>query len=315
MARSLPPLNAIRVFEAAARLGGFTRAAGELAMTQAAVSYQIRQLEDRLGVPLFVREPRGVTLTEAGQGLARRAGEALDLIAAAAEEVRYTNQEILTVTVLPTFCSNWLLPRLGAFQLAHPRLAVRIDTSRAMLDLRAGEADIAIRLGHGDWPGLASHFLFEDASAPLVPAGTVARFGPFERPRDLLKLRLFGPIDWWRRWFAEAGETDIALPARPALELETQMMEIAAALGAHDAASIVSPFYFQRQLAEGSLVQPFDVQVRDGRNHYLVYDAARAKSAKIRAFADWILLDPHAFCLAGGLKPSQAGDAALTPLP
>lgn len=315
MARTLPPLNAVRVFEAAARLGGFTKAGEELAMTQAAVSYQIRQLEDRLGTPLFVREARGVTLTEAGRTLARRSGEALDLIAAAMQEVRHGAQEVLTITVIPTFCSNWLVPRIGAFQAAHPKLAVRIDSRPGIVDIRAGEADIGIRRGRGDWPGLEKHFLFDDAVVPLVSPAAAERIGGIARPEDLLKLRLIGPMEWWRLWFDAVGCPHVSLPAEPALALETQTLEVSAAMAAGDAAVIVSPFYFQALLDQGHLLQPFETMVSDGRRYFLVYDPARKHLPKIRAFIEWLLFDPHAFCLNRAAMASLPGPAALTPPP
>ena len=160
MIMRLPPINAIRVFEAAARLGGFTRAAGELGMTQAAVSYQIKQLEDRLGFPLFVREGRRVNLTRQGEALSERTSEAFRILERAFDAARRGGDDILTISALPTFCENWLVPRLSAFQKAHPRLGVRIDADRRLVDVRGGEADIAVRVGSGDWPGLETRFLF-----------------------------------------------------------------------------------------------------------------------------------------------------------
>ena len=129
MYRSLPPLAAVKVFEAAARHGSFTRAAEELGMTQAAVSYQIKALEDRAGTPLFLRRPRQVELTETGLRLAAASTQALDILAAAFDKTRENAAGKLTISTVPTFATNWLAPRLGLFQLANPSIAVRLETS------------------------------------------------------------------------------------------------------------------------------------------------------------------------------------------
>ena len=150
----LPPLAAVRAFEAAARLLSFTRAAEELAMTQAAVSYQIKVLEERVGSPLFIRKPRQVELTETGKALAAASTEAFRILAESFEQVRTGAQGTLSITTVLTFASNWLARHLGSFQIAHPSLAVRIDTSSHMVDFAREDVDIGIRSGNGNWPGL-----------------------------------------------------------------------------------------------------------------------------------------------------------------
>ncbi|MFT6462244.1 MAG: LysR family glycine cleavage system transcriptional activator [Maricaulis maris] len=293
----LPPINAIRVFETAARLGNFTRTGESLGMTQAAVSYQIKLLEDRLGFALFERKARHVELTARGARLATGTSDAFRLLERTFRDVREDRDTVLSITALPTFCSNWLVPRIGAFQLENPQLAVRIDSRADMVDIKAGEADIGIRIGKGRWPGLEARRLFGDMTAPLVSRAAAQRFGPFERPEDLLKLRLFGPIGWWKDWFKRAGADPARLPDHPALELETQTMEVSAAIASGDAAAMVSPVYFAEQLAAGSLVAPFRVELDHGKAHYMVFDPARIKEPKIKAFIAWMLFQPMAFCL------------------
>ena len=297
MPKTLPPIQAIRVFETAARLGNFTRTGEELGMTQAAVSYQIKQLEDRLGFAVFDRKPRHVELTARGARLASGTSEAFRLLERTFETVRDEQDHVLTISALPTFASNWLVPRIGAFQLENPDLAVRIDARRETVDLKAGEADIGLRIGTGHWPDLEARHLFEDRTAPLVPPQAVERFGPFDRPEDLLKLRLFGPLHWWRSWMGECGVDPKRLPARSALELETQTMEISAAIAAGDAAVMVTPLYFAEQIASGALVQPFEHESEHRRSHYLVFDKRCANEPKIKAFVQWMLFQPMAFCL------------------
>lgn len=183
---SLPPLTAIRAFEAAARHRSFTAAGAELGMTQAAVSYQIKVLEDRVGQPLFHRKARGVDLTPEGARLAERAGEALDTLRSAFAEARLANDETLVISVLPTFAAQILAPRLGAFQIAHPEITTRVSVEERSVDLLAGEATVAIRAGLGRWPGLAAHYIMPGDFAPMVSPAFIARHGRPTQPSDLL---------------------------------------------------------------------------------------------------------------------------------
>src|SRR6188508_2851517 len=155
--RRLPPLAAIRAFEAAARTENFTAAAAELGMTQAAVSYQVKSLEERLGAPLFVREKGRARLTPLGARLLPSLTSAFDTLEAAFASHRQEDESLLTVTTTHTFANTWLAWRLGAFQMEHPDLAVRMATSNDLIDVKAGDADIAIRAGPGNWPGLECH--------------------------------------------------------------------------------------------------------------------------------------------------------------
>ena len=143
------PLSALRIFEAAARLGSFTRAADELGVTQAAVSWQVKALEQRLGQPLFLRLPREVALTPAGERLARAASEAMSLLRTALADLSETGQGVLVISALQSLASQWLAPRLGAFQLAHPEIAVRLETSARVVDLTRENIDVALRLVRG----------------------------------------------------------------------------------------------------------------------------------------------------------------------
>src|SRR5918911_854323 len=147
--RRLPPLAAVRAFEAAARTENFTAAAAELGMTQAAVSYQVKSLEERLGAPLFVRERGRARLTPLGARLLPALTNAFDTLEAAFASHREEDESLLTVTTTHTFANTWLAWRLGAFQMEHPDLAVRMTTSNEVIDLRSGEADVAIRGGSG----------------------------------------------------------------------------------------------------------------------------------------------------------------------
>src|SRR5262245_53274530 len=174
---SLPPLSAVRAFEAAARHGSFTKAAAELGMTQAAVSYQVKLLEDRVGAPLFLRLPKRVVLSEVGKRLAAPVTESFQRLEAAFAALRETNDGVLSITAITSFATNWLVPRLGAFQLAHPSIAVRLETDHRLVDFAREEFDIGIRTGRGQWPGLRAHMLMPTEFTPLCSPALLARFG------------------------------------------------------------------------------------------------------------------------------------------
>jgi LysR family glycine cleavage system transcriptional activator len=289
MFRTLPPLAAIRVFEAAARHGNFTRAAAELGMTQASVSYQIKILEERVGSPLFVRRPRDVALTGVGEGLARAAGEALDRLATAFAEAKGQTAGVLSLSVFQTFASVWLVERIGSFQVEHPGLAVRLDTSDAVVDLARADVDIAIRAGQGDWAGLTCHRLVPGRFTPMMSPTLAARLDPEAGPAGLLHLPLVSPdYRWWALWFAAAG---VHLPAGTGgtgSDLGTQDLEARVALAGQGVA-MLNPIFFAAELAAGRLVQPFDLVCADSHDYWLCYRTARRTAPKIQAFRDWIL--------------------------
>ncbi|MER9948197.1 transcriptional regulator GcvA [Mesorhizobium sp. M0047] len=287
----LPPLQAIRVFDAVARHLSFTRAAGELAMTQAAVSYQIKVLEERIGAPLFLRRPRQIVLTEAGQRLAPAVSEAFAILGQAYAAVRGGADGLLCVTTVLTFASNWLAHRLGSFQIAHPALAVRLETSSRLTDFAREEADIAIRSGAGKWPGLEVHKLFDADFTPMLSPKLAASIGGVKEPADLLRLPILDPGDiWWNEWFSAAGVHSHDLARRPGSSMGAQAYEANAAIAGHGVA-ILTRALFKAELADGRLIQPFDLVGDDGHAYWLVYPEARRNVPKIRAFRDWLLAE------------------------
>ena len=281
-------MSAIRVFEAAARHQSFTRAAEELGMTQAAVSYQIRMLEDRVGTPLFTRLPRQVVLTAKGRQLAPAVTEAFEALRHAFSGLEETVQSVLSITTLTTFASAWLVPRLGRFQQLHPDIAVQIDVSAQIVDLTQSDFDIAVRSGTGEWPGLEAQFLFPSHFTP-VGSPDLLRSADLREPADLLKLPILTPSDpWWRDWFAAAGLPDVDLSNRPDNSLGAQQFEGMAAMAGQGLA-MINPYFFPADLAAGRLVQPFDLVVQADRSYWIAYPKARRRSAKIQAFRDWAL--------------------------
>ena len=296
----LPPMSAVRVFEAAARHQSFTRAAEELGMTQAAVSYQIKMLEDRIGAPLFIRLPRQVTLTAKGRHLAPAVTEAFEALRNAFAGIEATVQSVLSISTLTTFASNWLVPRLGRFQQLHPDIAVQINVSGQIVDFGQSDFDLAIRSGNGDWPGLEAHLLFPNLFTPVCSPDLI-RDVTLKDPSDILRFPIISPNDpWWQDWFIAAGVQDFDPSKRPDNYLGAQQFEGMAAMAGQGFA-LINPYFFPGDLAAGRLVQPFDLLATSERGYWLVYPKARRRSAKIEAFRDWVLRE-------------VAGDAENTPI-
>ncbi|MCR5879940.1 LysR substrate-binding domain-containing protein [Phenylobacterium sp. J367] len=284
------PLSAIRVFEAAARLGSFTRAADELGMTQAAVSWQVKALETRLDQPLFRRLPREVALTPAGERLARAATEATTALRGALADILDKSDGVLAISTLQTLAMQWLAPRIGAFQVAHPQIAVRVETSNRIVDLLREDVDVAIRAGKGDWPDLETVRLFSAVETPVATPELLARLGPIAGPADLLDLPRIGAGWEWDLWFRAAGVTPPPgkLDVTPRLAGDAQILEVAAALAGQGFA-LASPILYAADIASGRLAQPFEVTVPMGQAYWLVYPKDRRRTRKIAAFRDWLL--------------------------
>lgn len=288
---TLPPLTAVRAFEAVARHLSFTRAAEELGMTQAAVSYQIRILEERLGAPLFLRRPRQIALTETGARLAPEVTAAFEMIKGAFADVRGRVDGMLHISVVPTFASYWLAQHIGAFQMAHPQLALRLDSSPHVVDFTTEDVDLAIRGSARDLASddeLEGHLLLEARFTPMLSPSLAESIGGVREPADLLRLPMTDAGDpWFEKWFAAAG---IAFDGkgRPQSQFGAQHLEAAAAM-AGSGVAMLTPAFYQDELAIGRLIQPFPLTGYDGHGYWLVYPRSRRNAPKIRAFRDWIV--------------------------
>src|SRR6202522_3263156 len=210
MTGRLPSLNGLRAFEAAARHLSFTNAAAELNVTQTAISHQIRRLEQELGVRLFVRQNRALTLTaEARDYLPGVRAAFNDLRLATDRLLRKDNDHVLTVSTLASLAAKWLLPRLSAFQEQHPGIDVRITTSSSLVDFKRGDVDDSIRYGRGQWPGLRADWLMADQLFPVCSPALVTGAKPLRCPEDLADQTLLhtsgGYDDDWRLWLTAAG--------------------------------------------------------------------------------------------------------------
>ena len=287
---SLPPLTAVRAFEAVARHLSFTRAADELGMTQAAVSYQIRILEERVGMPLFLRKPRQIALSETGMRLAPQVHQAFDLLREAFAETRNQVDNLLVISTVVTFASQWLAQNLGLFQLEHPDIAVRLNSGNAMVDLINGEVDIGIRsMAEPQGNGLVSHLLVQSDFTPLLSPALADSIGGIRRPEDLLKLPMLDAQDEWvEQWFAAAGVPGYSPVGRPNFSLGVQSLLATAAM-AGQGVTMLTPAFFRDEIATGRLLQPFDLLAPAGRGYYLVYAESRRNALKIRTFRDWML--------------------------
>jgi LysR family glycine cleavage system transcriptional activator len=295
--RRLPPLAAVRAFEAAARAENFTAAAAELGMTQAAVSYQVKSLEERLGAPLFVRERGRARLTPLGARLLPALTSAFDSIESAFASHREEDESLLTITTTHTFANTWLAWRLGTFQIDHPELAVRMTTSNELVDLRSGDADVAIRAGRGDWEGHEQYELFKSSFTPMASPACIAeveaRIGRGIEPADVAEQHLINPSDeWWHQWFADHGvPADDAVFRRPGVRLDSQADEGHAAMAGQGFA-LLTPLLWKGDVASGRLAVPFPERVSTrGWAYWLVYPAERRLTPKIKRFREWLLAE------------------------
>src|SRR3954469_23091740 len=287
MARRLPPLSALRPFEAAARLESFTKAAAELHLTHGAVSHQVRALEEHLGTPLFARHGKRVALTAAGRGFAERVRAALGEISLAAEALRARRNDRLSVSVLPSFASRWLMPRLIRFMDANPGIEVNVTATTALADFVADEVDVAIRFGGGPWPPLACEMFMEDEYFPV--ASPQFNRGKLPRaPRDLLALGIIREDrDYWRDWFAAAGvPMEEAKAARgPTFNDSTYTLQ-AAARG--EGIALARRSISAEDLERGTLKRLFDISVPSRERYWFVSPRETAELPKVKAFRDWV---------------------------
>lgn len=285
---TLPPLTAMRAFEAVARHLSFTKAAEELGMTQAAVSYQIKILEERVGAPLFLRKSRQIALSETGARLAPDVTQAFDILRNAFADSRGLVDGMLSITSVPTFASHWLAANIGLFQLANPEIAVRVESSAHLVDFGVEEFDVGIRATSKLQEGMVGHMLLKAEFAPMLSPKLVEEYQVRE-PADLLRVPQITPDDpWLCAWLELAGVSVPPTPDRPFSRLGAQNLEAAAAVAGRGLA-MVTPAFYGDEVASGRLAQPFDIVGWDGHGYYLVYPEARRNSPKIKAFRDWII--------------------------
>ena len=289
---SLPSLNALRAFEAVARHMSFTRAARELTVTQTAVSHQVKQLEQELGVTLFRRSPRQITLTSEGRAWASELGEVFSRLEALNKRLRQklrAARPSVAVSVIPSFGSRWLVPRLGRFLEQHPDIDIRISASEKLVDFAAEPIDVGIRYGHGRYPGLTVEKLAEDFWVVVCARALCARRN-FRLPRDLEQQVLLYDDDRgpWRRWLALRGVRNLK-SARYTQLTDSSMLVEAAVRG--QGVALARWSLAADDLAAGRLVTPFPQfePLSTGLAYYLACPSEnlrRPEVASFRAFLD-----------------------------
>ena len=290
MSARLPPLTALRAFEAAARLESFSRAADEIHVTHGAVSHQVKALEEFVGVALFARNGRRVALTAAGRAFGERVRAALRDIANAAEAIgRRTSENRLTVSMLPSFAARWLMPRLGRFMELHPDIVVNVHASLALADFARDEVDMAIRFGRGGWANVAFEKFMDDERFPVANPRLNGGRLPL-RPADLARYTLLSTDDEpWMPWFRATG-LKLAEPRSP--NFNDASMMIQAAIDGRGIA-FARRSIAEGDLAAGHLVRLFDISVPAEESYYLVWPKG-PPSAKVAAFRDWMFSEKDA---------------------
>jgi LysR family glycine cleavage system transcriptional activator len=291
MPRHLPPLNALRAFEAAARSESFTRAAEELCVTQGAVSHQVKSLEETLGIKLFSRERQRLILTDAGREYLVVIRDALDRIAAGTERVvERQNAGSLTVSTSPDFAAKWLVNRLGRFAEAHPGIDLRVSATMHHVDFAREDVDVAVRHGDGSWGGLDAVRLCTEELFPVCSPKFMVGRNRISKPADVLKFPLLHLDDWkaWSKWLDSAGVSDFKMPRGPALNRASMLID--AAIDGQGIA-LARTALAAWDLINGRLARPFDLGVKLSNTYWIVCPKATATKPKITTFRDWLLAE------------------------
>jgi len=287
MGRRLPSLNALKAFEAAARLESFTEAAAELFVTHAAISRHVRDLEEWLGTQLFVRTGRGVDLTEAGRRFATRLTPLFDQIADATREAAAVGEvRELKVTVEPAIASRWLVPRLGRFNDLHPDIELSIDPTTELADFRFGNVDVGIRYGAGGWPDVEAVKLTDAVIFPVC-APKLVKDRPALAPADLADFNLLHESrkQWWADWLTAAGVTGVE-------DWRGTLFQNHLAIEAAEAGqgfALADQMLSTDSLVDGWLARPFSFEMKDHWHYWLVRGKGRKETPPVRAFREWLM--------------------------
>ncbi len=289
--RVLPSLNALRTFEAVARHNSFTRAAEELNVTQSAASRLVHSLEEYLEVSLFTRRSRRIQLTDQGHYYSRLISRSLDLIEAGTVELMSSRagRGTLSVGMLPTFGTRWLLPRLPSFQKLYPEVSVNVVSSDGELDFTRERIDIAIRFGHGEWSeALVDPLMSEEIQVVCSPRLLEGK-PPLSHPRELASYRLIDHStrpDSWEYWFRSIGSELPEINWGPRLEHFFMIIEAAkAGLGM----ALVPTFLIEEELVQEQLISPFPQRIAGPGAYYMITPQTKAGLPRVMAFRQWVL--------------------------
>ncbi len=299
MAARLPPLASLRAFEAAARHLSFTRAAEDLSVTPGAISQQVKQLEDWLGVQLFRRMPKGVLLTDAGQLYGSELREVFARLVLASDRVRrQAASPILTISMVPSLATRWLIPRLGEFRARHPEIDLRLEVNSAPTDFTREAVDAGIRQGRGPgWPGLHADPLFPNIVFPVCSPRLLEEGPPLRSPRDLARLPLLHEDPWidaegrsqeltWTEWLAAVGAPEVDATRGPHFS-QTQMSLRAALAG--QGVALANAVLAGEDLRAGRLMRALPHQVDAGSGYWFVCPEGGLGKPRLAAFRAWLL--------------------------
>ena len=293
--RRLPPLNALRAFESSARHLSFTRAAQELHVTQAAISHQVRALEQYLAVSLFRRLPRRVELTDEGQLLLPTVTENFDRLARAVEELKSAHSKVrtLTVSVTPSFGGRWLAVRLSRFWRQHPDIDLRLHHSNQAVDFIVDGVDMAVRWGSGNWPGLEAEFLMRSSLTPMCARRLLKRGPPLKKPEDLRHFTLLHEYNYqaWTQWLLAARAAGIDPRAGPVFD-DPNVLDQAVLAGQGVALMRTSAVAALEK--SHLLVRPFRIDVKMDFAYFIVYPRGALNQSKVRIFRDFLIAEASA---------------------
>ena len=291
----LPPLNALRAFEAAGRRASMSAAAEELAVTPAAVSHQIKALEDYFGVPLFHRAVRSIRLTDSGAVLLPYLSEGLNLWVEGCRKLQaLDNTTPLVISSAPVFAGKWLVQRLSEFSALHPEITVRLDGTLSLADFTTDGVDAAIRFGTGPYPDLHADPLVNEDVVPVCAPALLAGAHPLDTPQDLVHHTLIH-VDWyaapgtqpdWAMWLQTAGVETV--DSNKGLVVTSDALAVEAAMDGGGVA-LVSAFLVRHDLEKGRLVMPFDLALPSSHWYWFVCPPENLERPKVRAFRDWLV--------------------------
>lgn len=294
MRRQLPPLNALRAFETAARYMSISQAANELRVTPAAISHQIRILEDHVGLPLFIRNGRGLALTDAGSAGLRDLREGFARLGAAMDAINSLGEAgVLSISVAPSFAAKWLLPRLDGFQAAHPEIDVHVSASMELANFVKDGVDLAIRYGSGRYSDVAVERLLAESVVPVCSPEFLKRHGPFSGPGDLVEATLLHDdspdndpsCPNWEMWLTAAGARHIDAARGPRFNQSSLVIE-AALLGR--GVALAKTALATRDLRQGRLVQPFASAVKLDFAYFVAAPRSKLNLPKVSHFLHWL---------------------------
>jgi LysR family transcriptional regulator, glycine cleavage system transcriptional activator len=298
MIEHFPGLRTLRAFDASAEHLNFSRAAEAMGVTPAAISNQIKELEDQVGVELFQRTSRSMRLTRQGEILATASHEAIEVLTRALHRIRrLENKTQLRVSSTPSIAAKWLVPRLDRFMAAFPGADVRVDVSNTLVDFDRDDVDVAIRFGTGRYPGLRTDLLFQDTLSPVC-APSLIKDKPLRTPKDLLKHTLIH-LDWeaqgqpwpnWRMWMQAAGIKDF--DDKSGLHFGQTALTIQAAINGQGVALGDSTLVAD-DIAAGRLVRPFDLALKapSSFTYYVITRTETSDAPMVNAFRDWCLAE------------------------